>query len=507
MASINNAVTIQTLPNPTLAVSDNINIVMAITRQQGTLSTANRYKSYSDLNAVSKDFGSSSDVYEFASVFFSTTPNALGADGKFLIGYWRGFDEQLPATQAILSSGEINDEVGLISTFQRITEGRFSIEIDGFAFDITGIDFSTVTSINQIANQINTALIPLGAGCFYDNNLKKFKVFSGTIGPTSTIGYFFKLPPEVIVTGTYIGDSLRLSSGTGATLVQGSIPINLVIETKLEALIELKIQANMYGAVFIDETSTGEKNAIAEWAQANATLVYDVFSDPANLEVSPTNQVWQIKLANENYFRMLYRKDNNRKLPMGEMSRMHSTNFNAQNSASTIQFKRLAITPEDYDQTEIDKAKTVGMDIYTTIKNTPVVLSSGANDFLDNVYNLTSFKNDVQIAGINLLIGTNTKIPQTIAGVDQIVNTITTVCQKYVRAGVFAGGTWTLPDTFGDKETFFRNIEQFGFYVLGEPLSEQSPTDRNLRKSVPINVAVKLAGAVHSIDIILSFNF
>ena len=75
---------------------------------------------------------------------------------------------------------------------------------------------------------------------------------------------------------------------------------------------------------------------------------------------------------------------------------------------------------EDYTDTEVADAKAVGLDIYTTIKNAPLLLTSGVNEFTDNRYNLISFQNDVQTRLFNLLKGTATKIPQTEQGIKQI---------------------------------------------------------------------------------------
>ncbi len=62
------------------------------------------------------------------------------------------------------------------------------------------------------------------------------------------------------------------------------------------------------------------------------------------------------------------------------------------------------ITPADYSQTDITNADIVGLDVYTTIKNVPLVICSSGNDFVDNRYNLISYMNDVQVAAFNVLI-------------------------------------------------------------------------------------------------------
>jgi len=45
-----------------------------------------------------------------------------------------------------------------------------------------------------------------------------------------------------------------------------------------------------------------------------------------------------------------------------------------------------------------------------------------------------------------------------------------------------------------------------GYYVFSPSYTEQLQADREARKSVPINVAIKLAGAIHSVDILINYN-
>ena len=67
-------------------------------------------------------------------------------------------------------------------------------------------------------------------------------------------------------------------------------------------------------------------------------------------------------------------------------------------------------------------------------------------------------------------------------------------------------GEWSSPDSFGDLDTFKRNIRDFGFYVLAGSLADQPQSERAQRKSPTIQVAVKNAGAIHKVDVIISFN-
>ena len=146
------------------------------------------------------------------------------------------------------------------------------------------------------------------------------------------------------------------------------------------------------------------------------------------------------------------------------------------------------------------------MDIYTTIKDVAVVLTSSANDFMDNRYNLIAFIDAVQTDMFNLLKQTGTKIPQTVRGVNQLVDQGEKTTRNFVRAGVFAPGVWSSPDYFGDYGVFTRSIENNGFYWLAGSLSDQAQADRQARKSPVLQAAVKNAGAVHSVDIVINFN-
>jgi len=245
---------------------------------------------------------------------------------------------------------------------------------------------------------------------------------------------------------------------------------------------------------------------LAEWAQANDTLLYDVFSDTANLTIDPANVVWDIKLSSLTNYRMLFSAANNRKMASSYMARAHTVNFNGENTALTMHLKELSVAAEDYTETQITAAKNVGLDIYTTIKLTPCLLTSGANDFTDNRYNLLAFVDAVQTDMYNLLKTTATKIPQTIRGVNQLIDQAEKTTRNFVTAGVFAPGTWSSPDFFGDLDTFNRNISDNGFYWKAGSLADQPQVDRELRKSPVLQGAVKNAGANHSVDIIINLN-
>ena len=112
----------------------------------------------------------------------------------------------------------------------------------------------------------------------------------------------------------------------------------------------------------------------------------------------------------------------------------------------------------------------------------------------------------IQTDGFNVLKGTSTKVAQTEPGENKLLDQYEKTTRNFVTAGVFAPGTWSSPDSFGDLDTFKRNIVDNGYYWITGNLANQPQADRELRKSTVFQGAVKLAGAIHSSDIIINVN-
>ena len=495
--SINNVVTVTLLQSGALAMADNPNVVTMLTsEQQGPLSSASRYRIYSDSGSVAADFGTASKAYDFALSFFGTSPNATNAGGFLVIGYWRGSEETLLATSASLNGAQLS-EATIVGALQQVADGTLTVDVDGTPEALTGLDFQSATTLAAIVDVIDAEL----TGATASISDQRVVITSDTSGASSTVT--FASDPG---TGTFIGQTLALTTGSGGFLTQGAAAETLTAETKLAAITELFAQVKFRGAMFIDNPTDEESKTLAEWGQANDVLQYDVFDAPANLTVDPTNVVWDIKLSSLTNYRMLFSKAGNRKLAASYMARAHTVNFAAENSALTMHLKELSVAAEEYTQTQVNQAQTVGLDLYTTIKLTPAILTSGANGFTDYAYNIISFSDYLQIDMYNLLKSTGTKIPQTTRGINQLVDQAEKTTIQFVRAGVFAPGTWSSPDTFGDLDTFKRGISNNGFYWLAGSLSAQAQNSREARESPVLSGAVKMAGAVHSVDLIVRVN-
>ena len=69
--------------------------------------------------------------------------------------------------------------------------------------------------------------------------------------------------------------------------------------------------------------------------------------------------------------------------------------------------------------------------------------------------------------------------------------------------GSLAAGKWTLGN-IGNLRT--GDYLDLGYYFFSESFSAQTVADREARKGMPINIALKYAGFMHSADIIITLN-
>ena len=115
--------------------------------------------------------------------------------------------------------------------------------------------------------------------------------------------------------------------------------------------------------------------------------------------------------------------------------------------------------------------------------------------FFDEIINLDMLANNIQLSVMDLLYG-NPKIPDTDPGVTQIIHTINVACENAISLGFLAPGTWTGLPILNLKTG---DMLPRGYMVQAPAVSTQSIADRSARKSPPIYVAIKEAGAIHSV--------
>ncbi|RKN75002.1 DUF3383 family protein [Paenibacillus ginsengarvi] len=171
------------------------------------------------------------------------------------------------------------------------------------------------------------------------------------------------------------------------------------------------------------------------------------------------------------------------------------------NSAFTMAYKTLSgVQPEDLTTTQVNTILGYAGNVYTTYGATYNLLVQGTmadGVSFDEVLNLDILTNEIQTAVINAL-RQGPKIPQTEDGVSLLVSAITAPCENARNRGVIAPGIWNAPPILNLRTG---DALSTGYLVLAETIASQSQTDRDARKSPPIYVPIKMAGAIEHVVI------
>jgi hypothetical protein len=188
--------------------------------------------------------------------------------------------------------------------------------------------------------------------------------------------------------------------------------------------------------------------------------------------------------------------------------RAMSVNFLGSNTTLTMHAKDLAgVLPDPgITQTVLTTCQTVGADVYTTFGPLSKVFSTGGNTFYDQIYGQTWLVFALQVAGFYAIATTSTKLPQTEPGMAVLKGAYITVLNQAVANGYVAPGAWNSSELFGDPVALVRNILQIGWYLYSQPVNQQLQSAREARQAPLIQIAAKLAGAVHSSNVIVSIN-
>lgn len=310
------------------------------------------------------------------------------------------------------------------------------------------------------------------------------------------------------VVKTMLSQSPSLLAGGGQILVAPYNQDDQNPETLSEAITRLSADVYFGGVICTEYLTSSDIESAASVCQAMETI----FVAPQASTDALTGVFKTVIDAGYSKTKcLLYTLSNDASIlaAAAYISRGFAVNFNAQNACMTMNLKDLAgILPDSgISQTVYNTCKSLGVDCYCGIEGLPKVISNAPSGglYFDQLLNRMWFRQASKVQYFNTLAGTATKIPQTEAGMNSVKNALRAVCDLAVYNGFLAPGKWNGADKFGNEEDFMRNISDFGYYIYSRPISEQLQTDRVARKAPVVQIAGKEAGAIHSGDLILSF--
>lgn len=495
--SISNIVNVQLNTVPKSAGRRDFGTVALFTPETGNaFSGGERYIYVESQKEVELLFGSNSETAKASLPFFAQSPRAK----NLLICRWQKAKATIPATANALRGGVLNHS---LAEFKQVVNGAFSLVIGSEKRQISGLNLSETADFNAIATAISEKLNGSNVVCTFDEAGERFILETAQAGLNADSVIFYAEPSDT--EGEYIGAMLKLEDGQ-AVQVKGQDRITLPAESIAEALAKTDdVNNGWYGFMVADGLNDDQILACAKYAQENNKLFGMTATRETSLEWSNDN-VFKI-LADGGFDHTLAMFDKNDSYAVSSaMARLLSMNFAANNSTITLKFKtQPTITADEISATEMNKAKRLGINVYTYFDDVAMIAEGTVigGKFADEIVILDWFKDAVQKEVFARLYKSPTKLPLTDRGQAVLLSAVEKVCLEGINNGAFASGIWT-GDGFGTLET--GDLLEHGYYVYAAPMDTLSDSDREQRKATPIQVAVKLAGAIHSTDVMINFN-
>lgn len=179
--------------------------------------------------------------------------------------------------------------------------------------------------------------------------------------------------------------------------------------------------------------------------------------------------------------------------------------WTSSNSFGTLKFRSLMLTPSD-SKIKVDvaeKLRKLGINFYTDYDGTSFTAEGTmlGQGWADETLGLDAFADAVQKELAIVIINNNIK--QTDKSHRTLIDAARRVCEQFRKNGFFEAGVWR-GKNLGNLET--NTYLDDGYYIYSDSYDTQLQSDREARKAVPILVAVKFAGAVHSASVDASYN-
>ncbi|WP_431296492.1 DUF3383 family protein [Rahnella sp. PAMC 25559] len=305
--------------------------------------------------------------------------------------------------------------------------------------------------------------------------------------------FFSQSPaPTQVYVGRWAKTIATAETGTPETLLQA---VNAVLQF-----------TNWYGLGIAHTDALVDADVLSVATAIESASVSRILAvttqDPDTLVTATTTDLAS-KLKAGSYGRTFCQYSSSSKYAaLSAFGRAFTVNFNGNNTTITLKFKQEpVVTYETLTTAQAAALDAKDANVFVYYANDTAIIQQGVmsnGDFFDERHGLDWLQNYVQTNLFNLLYTSTTKIPQTEAGTTRLLTNVEQSMDQAVSNGLVAAGIWNGGPigqvSPGDTLTK-------GYYVYANPLSTQAQADREKRKAPLIQVACKLAGAVHFADV------
>lgn len=308
--------------------------------------------------------------------------------------------------------------------------------------------------------------------------------------------FFSQSPaPTQVYVGRWAKTIATAETGTPETLLQA---VNAVLQF-----------TNWYGLGIAHTDALVDADVLSVATAIESASVSRILAvttqDPDTLVTATTTDLAS-KLKAGSYGRTFCQYSSSSKYAaLSAFGRAFTVNFNGNNTTITLKFKQEpVVTYETLTTAQAAALDAKDANVFVYYANDTAIIQQGVmsnGDFFDERHGLDWLQNYVQTNLFNLLYTSTTKIPQTDAGNTRIMTNVEQSMGQAVTNGLVAPGVWNGGPigqvSPGDTLTK-------GYYVYMAAISSQAQSNREARKSVPVQVACKLAGAIHFADVLIN---
>lgn len=305
--------------------------------------------------------------------------------------------------------------------------------------------------------------------------------------------------------GTDISALLFMNSTQGGYIAQG-----IAAETALAAA---TIMDNLFGqtwyGLFCPQGTVSDQLAMAGFIQGtNNKHLLAVNSQDSNIlnALATSDVAYQMKALG--YTRTIVQYSSSNLYAVASlMGRAINVNYNGTNTVINLFYKQEpGVIAENLNSSQITALEGKNCNVFVGYNNNTSILEPGitsGGQYIDTMTGSDWLSITIQTAWYNLLYTTTTKVPQTDAGMHLFIVAAEQILGQAVLNGLLAPGVWNAQGFGSLNEGDFMPK---GFYAYAPPVASQTQADRDARKSVAMQIACKLAGAVNTVSVAITFN-
>lgn len=485
---------IQQVDSPTAVQTQDQTLANYVTDQYSDQFIDALYLYASAQTEVEQIFGTDSEIAKATSKAFGH-PNK---PSQVMISYWNktgapvvARPNSLTATQTPVPFLSLGTSYEFTITSRNVTEtATYTVDSETPPTDYSGV----VAGLNSA----------LGASSRF-----VFSYSNGVFALSSKVNGVDVDTDNIALSGQ-LADDLRLTIDKGVTQIRGINGSTPSAQTPTDLISALDDKQPNYYGFYVSTTLTDDQ--LVEFSDrlyaSNKPhlLAYTAQADYM-LDYNQSNPLYKIASKNNRRVLVQLNKLGDKHAAVQLLVEACSTNWDAQKTAKTMKFKRQAMNQSDSGITTsiANKADRLGINYYTDYDGTSF-LAEGRTVGTELFFIDSTVGRDALVDRIKASVATRLiqapKVPQEDDGQIQLLGACLQPLEQFVRNGFIGQGLTWRGVGFGELKT--DSIMERGYYIYSDSYTLQSQSDREARKAMPIQIAVKEAGAIHSADIIIT---